>query len=162
MLASPPSALNWSTQGFHHRLCRSRPGLHLHPSQAPKPASVLPFGLLHRSIAGAGLVVFLDGMSTRAWQHMETVSWSVTGGPGAMHWLTAAPQDDFREGLFLPVLILGHSFPWPNSAWHSKRNTKCTLSVSFLKAHFACNAFSRADNYICHLNSFILFMSLKK
>lgn len=78
LLASPPFALNWSTQEFQHGLCRSRPGIRLHPSQAPKPGTVFQFWLLHQSITDAG-------------QQMEAVSWSVTGGPGAMPWLTAAP-----------------------------------------------------------------------
>lgn len=67
-----------------------------------------------------------------------------------------------RQRLFLPVRFLGCSLPQPNSAQHSKRNTKSRLSISFLKAHFSCNAFRRAENYICHLNSFILLMSLKR
>lgn len=42
LLASPPSALNWSTQGFHHGLCRSRPGIPL--PRLPNQALCFTFG----------------------------------------------------------------------------------------------------------------------
>lgn len=100
-------------------------------------------------------------------------------GPGSrwrqFHGQSLAGQEPCLGSLLLPRMtslqtgvassssdFLGASCPGQMQRWHRRRNTKHTLSVSFLKAHFSYNAFSRADNYICHPNSFILFMSLQK
>lgn len=65
----------------------------------------------------------------------------------------ASPLDDFTPGggHFFSWESVGCSLTQPNPAYHSQ----VVLSLPFLKPAFARNTFSRTDNCICHLNSFI-------